>query len=84
MTAVLKRSPFATPKSRAAQAQNDVDDWNRKYPPGTEVTLRKDDGSTVDTRTTTNAQLLGGHSPVVWLFGFSGCWALHRVKAIAS
>jgi hypothetical protein len=79
-----RRLQTVSPSTRAKKAQAEVDAWNRQHQPGALVYLTKDDGTMHETRTTTNAQLLGGHSAVVWLFGFPGCWALHRVTAVAS
>jgi hypothetical protein len=56
--------------------------WNKAHPVGCEVEVTRDLGETVRTRTRSAAQMLGGHTAVVWLDGFCGCYALERVKAI--
>lgn len=56
-----------------------VDAWNAKNPPGTPVVVTKDDGTNYSTKTRSYAELLGGHTPVVWLAGRSGCVGLDRV-----
>jgi hypothetical protein len=56
-----------------------VDMWNRMNPIGCEVDVRRDNGDIEQTRTRSEAQLLGGHTPVVWLEGIVGCYALERV-----
>jgi hypothetical protein len=61
-------------------AQRAVDAWI--HPIGTPVRVRKDDGSFVETRTRSMAEMLGGHSAVIWLEGISGCYLLDRVKPI--
>ena len=59
-----------------------VVDWNKNHRVGDEVLLRLDDGREVRTRTQTAAHLLGGHTAVIWLVGFPGCWMLDRVKGV--
>jgi hypothetical protein len=61
------------------EKQNAVDYWNRIYPVGTHVTVRLDLGEVKKTRTRSMAELLGGHTPVVWLDGIAGCYLLERV-----
>lgn len=56
-----------------------VENWNKLYERGQAVAYRKDDNTTVTTRTRTEACILGGHTAVVWLEGVSGCVALDRV-----
>jgi hypothetical protein len=55
-----------------------VDAWNAKHPAGTAVRVILDDGSTKETRTRGAAEVLGNHSAVVWLEGFSSCYLLGR------
>jgi hypothetical protein len=59
-----------------------VYDWNENYRVGQRVSVRKDDKSTVETVTRSPATLLGGHTPVIWLEGITGCYALDRVTAL--
>lgn len=61
-----------------------VEDWNQKYRVGQKVTVKKDAGNTVETTTTSNAVLLGGHTPVIHVEGISGCYALDRVTPIVT
>jgi len=68
-------------KERLNQAL--VENWNLKHPVGTKVTVTKDDGTVIDSETTSEAQVLGGHTPVIWLEGIRGCYALDRVRAKA-
>ncbi len=56
--------------------------FNARWPIGQAVTVRKDDGSGVQTNTRTRAQVLSGHSAVIWLDGISGCYLLDRVTPI--
>jgi hypothetical protein len=53
--------------------------WNERNRIGTPVTLQKDDGTFVDTVTKSEAQVLSGHTAVIWLEGVRGCYALDRV-----
>lgn len=57
-----------------------VELWNQAHPPGTPVVVTRDNGTEVQTRTRSQAELLGGHTPVVWLLGLTGCHALERVR----
>ena len=65
-----------------------VQAWNARFPVGTEVVVTMDTGRTWSTRTRSIAQMLGaepsrnspGHTAVIWLDGFSGCYSLARVK----
>ncbi|GHJ11191.1 hypothetical protein TPA0907_55580 [Micromonospora humidisoli] len=72
-------TPTATLTARtAARAFND------RHPIGTPVRywpgVREGDGRTARTRT--QAQLLSGHTAVVWLDGVSGCIALTHIQPI--
>jgi len=40
--------------------QKKVDDWNRKYPVGQKVIVKKDDGTEIETFTNCYAELLEG------------------------
>ena len=56
-------------------------DWNKEHPEGTAVTVRLDDGTTINSKTTSEAWLLGGHTAVVKLEAIHGAFALARVTA---
>ena len=60
--------------------QSIVADWNAAHEPGTDVIQTDDFGNESRTKTHSYAELLGGHTPVVWLAGRSGCYALDRVR----
>lgn len=67
---------------RRPNPQHAVDVWNKCNPTvGTPVKVRKDDGQIVATRTRSHAEVLSGHTAVIWLEGISGCYALDRVTA---
>lgn len=67
-----------------ASQQRLVDAWNARHlGNGVKVTVKMDDGTTKETVTRSAAQLLSGHTAVIWLEGISGYYCLDRVKAIA-
>lgn len=68
------------PSLKALQAK--VDKWNAKHAPGTKVKVLLDSGKTVNTKTRSKAEMLGGHTPVVWLDCISGCYCLDRVSPL--
>jgi hypothetical protein len=68
-------------KKMAKMNQQAVDRWNANSPVGSQVSVTLDNGSVVATKTRSEAQLMGGHTPVVWLDGISGAYLLDRVTA---
>ncbi|MGR0185380.1 hypothetical protein [Azospirillum aestuarii] len=69
-----------TPAQLAAQ----VNAWNSQNPVGAKVVVRRDDGTSNITVTTSEAWVLSGHSAVILLKGISGCYLLNRVTAISA
>lgn len=71
--------PICTP---CREKREPVDRWNRHHPIGAAVRYwtgeRDGDGKTSVTRTV--AELLGGHTPVVWVEGEASCIALTHVE----
>lgn len=59
-----------------------VREWNKRHPVGTPVRVRTDTRGTIETVTRSEAQMLSGHTAVVWVEGIAGCYALERVTAI--
>lgn len=57
--------------------------WNENHPIGTSVTVRMDDGEIRPTKTRGDAEMLSGHTAVIWLEGISGAYDLTRVCAEA-
>ena len=53
--------------------------FNRRNPVGKTVTVIKDLGEEIETRVKYPAEVLSGHTPVVWLDGISGAYLLDRV-----
>jgi hypothetical protein len=60
-------------------AQHEVDAFNATASIGDVVNVRLDNGETFTTKTRSEAQLLGGHTPVIWVDGISGAYLLDRV-----
>jgi hypothetical protein len=59
-----------------------VDDWNRDNVTGRVVDVTLDSGSIFRTVTRSSAGMLGGHTPVIWLEGIVGCYALERCRPV--
>lgn len=63
-----------------------VDDWNEHHPVGTQVRywkgVREGDGRI--SRTRSRAQVLSGHTAVVWVEAEAGCIALSHVEETPS
>lgn len=65
-----------------AQLTQQVNEWNAMYPVGTPVKVLRDSGEWVYTKTRSEAQVLSGHTAVIWLDGITGCYLLDRVVAL--
>ena len=59
--------------------QGKCDAFNKRNPIGSPVTVIKDLGEQVETKVRFPAQILSGHTAVVWLEDISGCYDLNRV-----
>lgn len=72
---LTKREQAKTKKLQAV-----CDKFNAAYPVGADVLLKKDGHDELfPTRTRSTAQVMGGHSAVIWLENVSGCYLLDRV-----
>jgi hypothetical protein len=75
--------PSAAEKAFAA-AQAETETFNALYPAGTPVRYwtgaRRGPG--VESKTRTSAQVVGGHTAAVWVFGSPGCIALTHIEVI--
>lgn len=70
-------------KPNVAKMQAGCDAFNALYPVGTEVTVKLDGrDEPFKTKTRSSAQILSGHSAVIWLENVSGCYLLDRVSAV--
>lgn len=65
-----------------AKLQDQCDAFNARYPVGQRVSVRKDGGDGVVTKTRAAAEVLSGHSAVIWLDGIAGCYLLDRVTPL--
>ncbi len=57
-----------------------IEDWNRKYPVGTMVIVTDDFGEKHEAVTESEAEMLGGHTPVIWTSYRPSCYLLTRVQ----
>lgn len=65
-----------------AELEDQVRSFNKRWPVGQKVSVRLDDGSGIVTRTTAEAQVLSGHSAVIFLADVRGCYLLNRVTPL--
>lgn len=56
--------------------------FNADNPIGSKVIVTQDSGCRITTTLTASAKLLGGHTPVAWVDGISGAYALHRIRGV--
>ena len=77
MTTRAERQAQATAKFQAA-----CDKFNAAHQVGTAVSVELDGGEVRETITVSEAQVLSGHTAVIWLDGISGCYDLERVTAL--
>lgn len=54
----------------------------KNMPIGTEVSIRRSDGTKWITKTRTAPQLLSGHTWVVWVEGHAACYSLGHVSIV--
>lgn len=75
----------APKRPTAAQLQKQCDKWNAKSPIGTTVAFEEivGRGETFRGKSSSEAQVMGGHSAVIWLDGKSGCVDLEHCTAVA-
>lgn len=65
--------------------QADCDAFNKENAVGARVMVRLDNRADLfETVTRSKAQILSGHSVVIWLEGVTGCYLLDRVKPVPS
>jgi hypothetical protein len=65
---------------KVAKLQAECDAWNAVNPVGCDVVLTRDNGEQLQTKTRSAAEVLSGHSAVIWLDGVRGCYLLDRVR----
>ena len=70
-------------KPTLKKMQAECDAFNSANPVGSKVTVKLDGQSGLfETVTLTEAQILNGNSPVIWLENIRGCYLLNRVKPL--
>jgi len=67
---------------RRVSLELQCEQWNRTHPVGSRVDVRLDSGEVRETVTRSAAEVLSGHSAVIWLKGITGCYLLDRVRAV--
>ena len=67
-------------RKSAAQLQAACDKFNASHQVGAAVSVKLDGGEIRNTVTTSEAQVLSGHTAVIWLDGVRGCYLLDRVS----
>lgn len=69
------------PSESVAAMERRVDEWNAEHHViGAAVIITLDDGKEYQTFTRSAAQIMNGHSAVIWVEGISGCYLLDRVR----
>ena len=61
----------------AEKEQRLTEEFNKQFPVGSSVFLRKDT-ETVETYVRASAEVLGGHTAVAWFGGVSGAYAIEN------
>ncbi len=77
-----QRGTKSPPPSYMEQEELLVRKWNRSHRVGTPVIVHRDNGEDFKTKTRTRAQLLSGHSAVVWVEGLASCYSAHKIEPI--
>ena len=77
MTTRAERQAQATAKLQAA-----CDKFNAAHQVGAAVSVELDGGEIRETITVSEAQVLSGHTAVIWLDGIRGCYDLERVTSL--
>lgn len=67
-------------KKSTQDLQDECDLFNTQYDVGTPGILHKDDGTRFPTATRSPAQVLSGHTAVIWVTAVAGCYALDRFE----
>lgn len=68
-------------KQKELAARVAIVNWNKKYPVGTKVNVKKDNGEVLNTVTRSAADVIGCMA-VIWVEGIAGCYSLDRVTAV--
>jgi hypothetical protein len=69
-------------KPNVEKLQAECDKFNAAHPVGADVFVKLDGkDEPFRTKTRSTAQILSGHSAVIWLENVSGCYLIDRVRA---
>ncbi len=74
--------PVTREERKLQKLQSKCDVFNTQNPIGSKVLVRRDSGGNLITYTRSEAYVLSGHTPVVFVEGISGCYDLSRVEKI--
>lgn len=66
-------------KRSARNLQTKVDTWNATHQVGETIQYRDDVGKIIESKTRSEAWVLGGHSAVIQIEGRSGCYDFERI-----
>lgn len=69
-------------QKKLMKMEKQVDDFNQLYPIGSDVNVKKDGGEIIQTKTTSEAYVMGEHTPVIFLEGIRGAYMLDRVTPL--
>lgn len=74
----------APKRKTPAQLQAQCDAWNKAHPEGTLIAFEniRGQGATHKGKTTSEAQVMGSHSAVIWFDGKSGAVSLDHCMAL--
>jgi len=66
------------------QLQAQCDAWNARHPEGTQIAFEniRGQGATHKGKTTSEAQVMGGHSAVIWFDGKAGAVSLDHIMVL--
>lgn len=73
-----------TPARSTMKLQAQCDRFNATHSVGCKVSVLLDSGERRETATRSVAQVLSGHSAVIWLDGVTGCYLLDRVTPMVN
>ncbi len=73
-----------TPARSTMKLQAQCDRFNAAHAIGCKVSVLLDSGEQRETTTRSEAQVLSGHSAVIWLTGITGCYLLDRVTPMVN
>lgn len=78
-----KQLALIPPPPPFAALARQCDQFNSRFPVGQAVTVRRDNGECILTVTRSPAEVLSGHSAVIWIDGISGCYLLDRITPVS-